>query len=260
MKVYDCTTFSGENSVLEIRLNELDSVVDKFIIVEARKTHSGRDKPLYFEQCEARYDRFIHKIHYIVLDSFPSTDPWFCENYQRNAIMRGLETVQDDDLVMISDLDEIPRASLVKSLIPELCPLVFEQRHSMIYLNRITQKPEDGQWCGTSVVTGEYLKTHSPQNIRDSKNGFIKIKNGGHHYCYVGGIERVLTKIKSLCHTEYAHLADDKEKILEHIKNNTDILGRSGGLTKRIEIDDSFPQYVRDNQERFKHLIEFNPV
>ena len=113
--VYDCFPFFNELDVLEIRLNVLDEVVDKFVIVEMSKTHTGIDKPFYFEQNKARFKKFLHKIIHIKVDDIPSTEnldkvdsAWLLENYQRDQIMRGLKDAKDSDIVLISDCDEIP--------------------------------------------------------------------------------------------------------------------------------------------------------
>ena len=76
---------------------------------ESRYTHQGNPKPLYFEENKNRFEKFLHKIIHIVVDDFPQTnDAWVRENYQRNAIFRGLSGSKDDDIIVISDVDEIP--------------------------------------------------------------------------------------------------------------------------------------------------------
>ena len=112
--IYDCFTFFNELDLLEIRLNVLNDVVDRFVLVEAGQTHTGKPKRLLYEENKLRYSKFADKIIHVRIDSFPSGhDAWWNENYQRNAIMQGLKCAKDDDIVMISDLDEIPRPELV---------------------------------------------------------------------------------------------------------------------------------------------------
>ncbi|MFA5934671.1 MAG: hypothetical protein WC827_02185 [Candidatus Paceibacterota bacterium] len=110
MKIYDCFTFFNELDVLEIRLNILNDKVDYFVLVEATTTHSGKKKELYFENNKSRYSKFLNKIIHVIVDDMPELkdDRWVLENFQRNAIMRGLSDCKEDDVIMISDLDEIP--------------------------------------------------------------------------------------------------------------------------------------------------------
>ena len=105
--IYDCFTFFNELDLLEIRLNILYEKVDFFVIVEANKTHTGKDKPFYVQESFARFERFKEKIKYIQVTDMPSGNAWTLENFQRNCIMRGLDKLADDDIVAISDLDEI---------------------------------------------------------------------------------------------------------------------------------------------------------
>jgi beta-1,4-mannosyl-glycoprotein beta-1,4-N-acetylglucosaminyltransferase len=110
-RVFDCFPFFNELDVLEIRLAELDALVDHFVIVEATHTQTGNSKPLYFTDNRKRYDRYAHKIIHIVVDDLPLEAPshWAREIHQREAIMRGLGDARPDDLVITSDCDEIPK-------------------------------------------------------------------------------------------------------------------------------------------------------
>ncbi len=119
MKIYDCFTFFNELDLLEIRLNILNPVVDYFVIVEASKTHSGSEKKLIFLNNKDQFKEFSEKIIHIIVDDMPSisnNDRWILENFQRNAISRGLTKCNADDLIMISDLDEIPNLEKIDSI------------------------------------------------------------------------------------------------------------------------------------------------
>lgn len=112
-KVYDCFTFFNELDLLEIRLNELDPVVDRFVLVEATVTQRGQPKSLFFRENRERFTKFLPKIEHVVVEDMPAgpqtkSNNWKRENFQRRAIMRGLASAQADDFVLISDLDEIP--------------------------------------------------------------------------------------------------------------------------------------------------------
>lgn len=115
-RVFDCFPFFNELDVLEIRLAELDALVDYFVIVEATHTQTGIPKPLYFADNRKRYERFADKIIHVVVDDLPLNDPshWPRESHQRDAIMRGLAGAGPDDRIIISDCDEIPKPELLQ--------------------------------------------------------------------------------------------------------------------------------------------------
>ena len=120
--VIDVITFNGEFDLLEIRLNILSDYVDEFIIVEATTTFSGKDKPLYYEKEKARYKKWESKIKYHIVrpedeekyvamaNVSPNTrgaSHWKKEFCQKECIKDALVHLKDDDLVIISDVDEI---------------------------------------------------------------------------------------------------------------------------------------------------------
>jgi beta-1,4-mannosyl-glycoprotein beta-1,4-N-acetylglucosaminyltransferase len=120
LKVYDCFTFFNELDILEIRLNELDPVVDYFVLVEATKTFSGQPKKLIFHENNARYSAFLDKIIHVVVDDMPpvlTNDRWKLEIYQRRSISRALTKCENDDIILISDVDEIPDVRILESII-----------------------------------------------------------------------------------------------------------------------------------------------
>ena len=131
-RLFDCFTFFDEFDLLEIRLREIGSLVDRFVLVEASSTFQGERKPLYFQQQRARFKAWEDKIDHVVVD-FPEAIPhasakkkstwgaarslaWDREFYQRNQIARGLATAAPDDVVMVSDVDEIPRRSVLSDV------------------------------------------------------------------------------------------------------------------------------------------------
>ena len=115
-RVFDCFPFFNELDVLEIRLAELDALVDYFVIVEATHTHTAKPKPLYYADNRRRYDRFSHKIIHVVVDDLPlePSNHWGREIFQRQAIMRGLGEARPDDRIITSDCDEIPKPEVLR--------------------------------------------------------------------------------------------------------------------------------------------------
>ena len=114
MKIYDCFTFYNELDLLDVRLAELYNHVDYFVIVEANTTFTNRSKPFYFNENKERYSKYFDKIIHVKVEDMPNNvDPWANEEFQRNQIMRGLTDATETDIIMVSDVDEIPRASAV---------------------------------------------------------------------------------------------------------------------------------------------------
>ena len=120
MKIYDCFTFYNELDLLKIRIDLLKDVVDKFVLVEMNVTQTGIKKDFIFEKNKDKFEEYKDKIIHIKVDNPPKMrqgyDNWLLENYQRNNIMSGLTDCQADDLVIISDLDEIPKPEILRSI------------------------------------------------------------------------------------------------------------------------------------------------
>ena len=279
--VYDCFTFFNELDLLEIRLNTLNDVVDRFVIAEATRTHRGRPKELIFEQNRARYAAFAEKITYIVVeDLLPEEEvekdafnfAWVNENRQRNALRCGLADAADGDVVMISDLDEIPRPQRVCEAVKlaskgEIVRLRLDMYYYYAnfkdYYNPYwllgtmmlsmatfrTSQAFDDFVCDRFTVTSENCG-HTVQKVRFLKPSII-LKQGGWHMSYLGGEKAILEKLSSFSHAEAAVVVPLVAKRL-HAGENV-----FGGCRTQfgIPIDGSFPKYLVENQARFRHLI-----
>ena len=232
MKVYDCFTFFNELELLELRLESLYDVVDRFVIVEADKTHANKPKPFNFRDNVERYRKFLPKIEYIMDTStvpFKGVGDWSIENNQRNNIMQGLTDAEPDDLIMISDADEFPDPEIIKTirdsftdtrlhidivafydaspftpnrLVPfhcgiriptflDLSPVSFHLRSHMYYFDWRCDLPCEG----TSLCKFKHLDT--PQALRNCRKGLPRIVDGGWHFSYMGGVNRIAEKMQS---------------------------------------------------------------
>ena len=214
--LYDCFTFFNELELLEIRLNELDDIVDKFVLVEATRTHTNKIKPLYFKENKEKFSKFTDKIIHIVVDDMPeSNDAWVLENYQRNSIVRGLKDCNSHDVIMISDVDEIPRSEVVLKVKYSFGIKTLEQNFYYYYLNVLNNEI----WRrGTKILFYKYLTT--PQEIRMMEAGPL-IKNGGWHFSYLGGTKQIKSKIQSFAHQEFnSPKYTDIKKIEQRVKKD----------------------------------------
>ena len=126
--IYDCFSYWDEDLLLDLRLNILNKYVDYFVIVEGNKTWQNNRKELKFNV--NKFKDFKDRIIYVPVTDLPDgEDPYLRENHQRNAIRKGLERAKDNDLVIISDLDEIPNPEKIKLFNPKKRYAVFRQNH-----------------------------------------------------------------------------------------------------------------------------------
>ena len=246
--LYDCFTFFNELDLLEIRLNVLNSIVDKFVLVEATKTHKGDPRELVFEANRLRFEPFLEKIIYVVVDDMPEgPNAWVRENFHRNAIVRGLVNCKAGDRIMISDLDEIPRPAAVVKAITLEDTVVFMQDFFYYYLNC----KGDEVWKGTRMLPFEKLGL--PQDQRFAGRYFVK--KGGWHFSYQGGVQRIIHKLESFAHQEFnSEYFKDPTRIEQAMREGKDLFGRSNKWDF-VDIDDSFPEYIRNNQDKLSHMI-----
>jgi len=252
--IYDCFMFFNELDLLELRLEELCSVVDRFVIVEATKTHANEPKPLYFNENKGRFAKFLNKIEYVVIDEYPEFDAaWTFENYQRDVLIKTLKKCcQPEDVILISDLDEIPKAQLVEKYKDTEGTKVFEQNLYTFYFNYLNAT--EPVWLkGTRMLRFKDIGDKTLTQIRFAEGQHIK--NGGWHFTYLGGLEMVKYKIRSFAHQEYNndyYMNENRLKTL--IQDGIDIFER-GYKYKIVNLDENFPEYVKKNRQKFQHLI-----
>lgn len=249
MMLYDCFVFHNEFDLLEIRLREMGDSVDRFVLVEADQTQRGSPKPFYFDENRDRFAPWADKIIDLQV-RFPDQLPpalgvyknrrkkdWERENYQRNCISRALESCDPDDLVLLSDVDEIVRAPTLAKVMAERLfrgrLLVFEQSLHKHHLDRIV--PGKTWLLGSRMIEKKYLTT--PQQLRRTKarmtkksyvpdfatQPFLRIRNNnlsgigrpvkiipdaGWHFSSMGGLEAFRTKLDSVVHGQTVDTSD----------------------------------------------------
>ena len=163
MKLFDCFMYNNEDIVLEVRLNTLAKYVHKFVIVESCYDHQGNKKKLNFSF--KKFKKFKKKINYIILKKFPSgLTNWERENYNRNYLEKGIKEANENDYIMISDLDEIPKINNYETFKKKKYT-VFEQM--LFYYRFNLLNTTETNWYGTRACKKKYLK--SPQWLRSQK-------------------------------------------------------------------------------------------
>tara|TARA_X000000950_G_scaffold82677_1_gene104036 strand:+ start:262 stop:1077 length:816 start_codon:yes stop_codon:yes gene_type:complete len=270
MKIFDCFSYLDEDMLLDMRLNILDKFVDYFVIIEGNKTWQNNPKKFRFDI--NKFKNFKNKIIYIPIDDLPDgKDPYLRENFQRNCIKRGIEKADDNDLIIISDLDEIPNPTRIKYFKQSNKYAVFKQKHFYYKLNLQSQKTPF--WFGSRICVKKYLK--SPQwlrNLKFKKRPFWRIDkirlnniidNGGWHFCNLKKPVELLYKYRNLCETDDPYNFNDKidekylklDEITKRVNMKADIIGRDDEF-KKILFDESYPEYIIKNKKLFDEWIE----
>lgn len=233
--LYDCFTFFNELELLELRLHTLNDVVDKFVILEADRTFTGNPKRFYYEENKDRFKEFSHKICHLKCSAEPTTlrhgddlatlshNAWQREFMQRNMLIAGLEQAKLSDVMMLSDIDEIPCPKMIEAVLEDYAePNVFIQELFFYHINWLRYP---NWWHGTALLSiRDMLNFQSIQHIREARKQFDPAR-GGWHFCSIGGAHRVATKMKAFAHVEvdiHGDLNQTAEKLEECFKTASD--------------------------------------
>lgn len=261
MKIYDCFQFYNELDLLDIRLNELNNIVDYFVIVEAELSHNLKQKNLYYQDNKHLFEKFADKIIHIVVKSNEFCDtPMENDKIQRRAILRGIQKADSNDIIMISDLDEIPKSSTLKNFLKDninILPSVFTQYFFYYYLNTFLSSGGNKLNYGTTLFLKkdiiDDIQKSRDSNLRD--HSYNKIPDGGWHFSFLGDKDFVINKIRNFAHNEFNGLTDDQ--ITSFYEKMVDPLGR--GDYYNIEKTDDLsilPVYVQENINKFEKYIK----
>ena len=296
MKIFDCFMYLDEDVVLDLRLNYLNPYIDKFVIVESKFTHSGKKRKLKFNF--KNFDKFKKKIIYLTLDREPPDVEKVNDNdsentknskyilngmrrdfYQRNFIINGLKESNENDFILISDLDEIPKLEKIDFRLLKEKFIFFKQK---MFYYKFNLCSDSIAWTGTRGCKKKYLK--SPQwlrNIKDrsyplwrldvifSKNKYSNINfvnDGGWHFSYIKTPEDIEEKLKSYAHhreyelnslgiNEIKNKIINKESIYDlkiDMKNPKFNSGQKLIISKMNQL----PSYIQNNLNKYKQWLE----
>lgn len=261
MKVIDCFMFGLEYELdlLEIRLDYLSSVVDFFVLVEASFTQLGDPKPLYFDANKGRFQKYLDRIVHIVCSTPVTRDycSWVNENFQRNQIVKGLELLNlgDNDIIHISDLDEIPSVEGIKYYMDNQIYSLAGLDQDMYYYFLNTKA--NYLWSGCQLVRYKTISDGmSPQEIRNNRSGGIRLPvQGGWHFSYLGGAKAILAKINSVCESNAHEDFKDLAKLQSAIDSN--MLHFNNAPLNQVDIySRPYPNTLLQNIDQYSHLIK----
>ena len=294
MKVFDVFLFGYELDLLEIRMNILDPYVDYFVFSEGGKTFSGEDKGFVFNKTDKRFKKFKDKIIYTKIEE-PTQEElqakgiqynvkresFMRDTFYKDSIMEVLkEHCADDDVIVWSDLDEVPNPEVLENLSDFYKPGTvynFAQDNYQAALNwfettgtitsqtlDFSYEEEGPRWIGTKMCDFATLKKYTLTQMRQElpRENNLRIHPGGWHWSTVGCdcectmYDRVMKKIKSSAHTEL-----NNERLIgeleQRLNDGRSPLGQDNAAYCITHFDeDRFPQYLLDNKEKYSYLIK----
>lgn len=277
--IYDCIPFFNELDILKLRMHIMSPYVDKFVIEEAAVTFSGEPKPMIFAQNREKFSEFEDKILYVAVEEIPVdiTTTHERDKYQKNQLIRALSGCSPEDIIIFSDVDEIPNPKAVEEIIENFDKTkVYHLAQRMFYcfLNMeevsgnllsitgefpgVTKK----QWLGTKVCSFGNLPKEGIVYLREvppTASSSVRVADGGWHFGYMGGngekdvARRISEKVQAAAHQEYNESKYLKEAV-DRLLCGEDIFGRNAKFI-RVEIDEAYPDYLRENMEEYSYLI-----
>jgi beta-1,4-mannosyl-glycoprotein beta-1,4-N-acetylglucosaminyltransferase len=279
-KVYDCFLFNNELDILRLRLVELYSSVDHFVICECAIAFSGEDKPLYYSLNQELFASFKDKIQHFVIPNPPgdvyvknpaNPSQMTSEFWQRNQMALAIQSAKENDLILISDVDEIPRASMLTD-VSKICyfakTVVFlsqtwfllfldvrvDQKEKVVFASNGRSKNEgNANWLGTFACTAALLRQHYGGNVngiwsakwRDHYIANPIVENAGWHFSYMGGMKGLLAKIQANGNKPYS------TKDVQDLRQ-----GRFAECILSIEtVGETHPKELQQNPQAWNHLM-----
>ena len=296
MNVYDCFMYFDEDLLVDLRFNILNNYVSKFVITEATYTHNGTKKKLKFDI--NNFKRFKDKIEYIVVDNEPPNilkinnndsperkgqklilNGYARDNYQRNRLADGIKKAEENDIIIVSDLDEIPNLKNIN--FHNVSNKIIQFKQKMFYYKLNLFYPEF-DWFGSKACKKKYLI--SPQWLRNIKSkryskfrldllfnkkkysDIFYVLDGGWHFTCIRNAEELEYKLLNFAHHYEYEVSGLKIKNLEKLisekrvmyDHNVDQAGyKWSGKSKLVTVSDvELPEYISLNKEKYQDWLD----
>ena len=268
MKIIDTFPFFNELTLLDLRLNVLNDYVDEFILVEATRSHQNKPKPLFYNENKHLFKKFNHKIKHIIVDEFPEHSYWSHETYQRDYIGKCLSDCQDDDIIFISDLDEIWNPKAILPFINTLDTSTVYRWQSILcyfYYNLIAwphnwiqpmfmkysllnQLQNDGYNISVDILRGQ-TQGSKPQIPNITIEGIT-----GWHFSYT---EDPIYKLQNFLHSEYSNMSLDE--LQDCIAKGINPFHKHCRMipVPSNKLEQFLPEYIMNNLDIYKEKIIF---
>ena len=250
----DSFQFFNERELVELRVKYLNEIVDYFVVIEADITHQGKKKDWNFPDIlKNELKKFSKKIQYhqlkidtekikneesFIIEDLKGDDAWRIENFQRNYTKTVCKKFSDNDILIISDVDEIPSKEKLKFILSsdfeKISPIAMEQHLFHIDCNYLRKE----SWRGSIVTTIKICNAYSPHQFRRYRNKISHFTDSGWSFSSFGGAKKIKEKFEAFAHKEYN---DAKFKSIEHIencqKNGLDLFHRK---VETVKVDKKF--------------------
>ena len=275
--IYDCFLYYDEDMLLSLRLNTLHKYVDKFVIVESLYTFTGEKREkLHFDA--EKYAAFKEQIIYVVNDAPPAENPWVNEAAARNSIMKGLADARDDDIIIVSDVDEIIKPEAIAQFSrSHLCTTVYLNFYNFKFNVQVFNQDETPRQCklpkmvALKNLNGFFLG--QPELLRNVKqkgnpvrNSWLKwnwlkwrskiVSDGGWHFSWVMTDARISEKMSTISHTEYdLPEFNNPDHIRYCVENNVDIWNRPRKFKVIPLTETHFPRWLVENKAQLHDFI-----
>ena len=296
MNIYDCFMYFDEDLLLDIRLNTLNKYVKKFVITEATYTHNGNPKKLNFDI--KNFNKFKDKISYIVVDEQPQNILKLSEDdtkerrgeklilngmardyFQRENLKKGLIDSLNEDLIIISDLDEIPNLEKIDFNLIKNNIVIFEQKMFYYKLNLLY---EEFKWFGSKAIKKKnFISPQWLRNIKSRKyskwrldtlfskkkySNLIYVKNGGWHFTCIRNAADLEKKLLNFAHhhefeesglklNDIKNLIKEKRVMYDHTIDQRDYKWSGKSILKRLD-DKLLPDYIHSNLKKFEEWLD----
>jgi beta-1,4-mannosyl-glycoprotein beta-1,4-N-acetylglucosaminyltransferase len=280
MAIYDVFPFYNELDLLEIRLNELESLVDVFVITECAFTHSGAAKPLFFKDNSSRYRKFKGRILHQVVTEVPEglsgfEIDWFQRDFAKSDLQR---IMKDDDFLLYGDVDEIPKLSAIAKAserLSEANPIAYFAQDLFYYyvnLEEVSGKLlsnmgefdgiENPKWLGTTMSLWSSSRTKKLSELRGPGHDALglRIEDGGWHFSFIGGPDKSDAKTRTankLAATAHQELNTQLNRLLlkSRVGKGRDLFGRRQARFVLRDDLDFLPDYLQQNIGEFRYLL-----
>ena len=296
MNIYDCFMYFDEDLLLDIRLNTLNKYVKKFVITEATYTHNGNPKKLNFDI--KNFNKFKDKISYIVVDEHPQNILKLSEDdtkerrgeklilngmardyFQRENLKKGLVDSLNEDLIIISDLDEIPNLETIDFNLIKNNIVIFEQKMFYYKLNLLY---EEFKWFGSKAIKKKnFISPQWLRNIKSRKyskwrldtlfskkkySNLIYVKNGGWHFTCIRNAADLEKKLLNFAHhhefeesglklNDIQNLIKEKRVMYDHTIDQRDYKWSGKSILKKLD-DKLLPDYIHSNLKKFEEWLD----
>ena len=293
MKIIDCTTYYSEDLMLDVRFNILNDYVDKFIITESKFSHSGAEKPLNFNI--NNFPKFKDKIHYLVIENEPEgldKSSITSSTKRMNSLLRieqsynfmfdAIKDASDNDLICLSDNDEIPNFDSKHFKESKNDIYIFKQ---LFFYDKFNLFYDLMPWYGTKACKKKKLLSFSwLRNLKNKKYPFWRldthfskskqtnlkiIEDGGWHFTNLKTAEEIYTKLSNFGHhNEFdasGVTAKDIQKCIDNrVVNYNHQADKSEGnkynANYKLQLvgDETLPNYLTNNKDKYKDWFDYS--